>query len=168
MNNETKRKGRNSFERQRKSGVLFRHVNLECHLDIEVEVSGRHLDKYISRNINIKEDFLKVCLLFFFFFWYETSIWAFFTSIWCYIWKWLLKLRSSLHWHVFYKARVILTISFTISYKMDEMLRQIPSSPALQRMQCISSGDSPVAVAYQLQQLCGCSWSALLPGEKPN
>lgn len=65
MNNETKRKGRNSFERQRKSGVLFRHVNLECHLDIEVEVSGRHLDKYISRNINIKEDFLKVCLLFF-------------------------------------------------------------------------------------------------------
>lgn len=29
-----------------------------------------------------------------------------------------------------------------------EMLRQLPSSPALQR---ISSGDSPVAVAYQLQ-----------------
>ena len=48
--------------------------------------------------------------------------------------------------------------------KRNRMLRQIPSSPALQR---ISSGDSPVAVAYQLQQLCGCSVSALLPGEKP-
>ena len=45
------------------------------------------------------------------------------------------------------------------------MLRQIPSSPALQR---ISSGDSPVAVAYQLRQLCGCSGSALLPSEKPS
>ena len=31
----------------------------------------------------------------------------------------------------------------------------------------ISSSDSPVAVAYQLQQLCGCSGSGLLPGEKP-
>lgn len=45
------------------------------------------------------------------------------------------------------------------------LLWQIPSSPALQR---ISSGDSPVAVVYQLQQLCGCSGSALLPGEKPS
>ena len=45
------------------------------------------------------------------------------------------------------------------------MLRQIPSSPALQ---CISSGDSPVAVVYQLRQLCDCSGSALLPGEKPS
>ena len=35
-----------------------------------------------------------------------------------------------------------------ISLGPPEMLRQIPSSPALQR---ISSGDSPVAVAYQLQ-----------------
>ena len=45
------------------------------------------------------------------------------------------------------------------------LLQQIPSSPVLQR---ISSGDSPVAVAYQLRQLCGCSGSALLPGEKPS
>ena len=45
------------------------------------------------------------------------------------------------------------------------MLRQIPSSPALQP---ISPGDSPVAVAYQLRQLCGCSRSALSPGEKPS
>ena len=48
---------------------------------------------------------------------------------------------------------------------MPPVLQQIPSSPALQR---ISSGDSPMAVAYQLQQLCGCSGSALLPGEKPS
>ena len=45
------------------------------------------------------------------------------------------------------------------------LLQQLPSSPALQ---CISSGDSPVAVMYQLQQLCGCSVSAILPGEKPS
>ena len=45
------------------------------------------------------------------------------------------------------------------------VLRQLPSSPAMQR---ISSGDGPVAVVYQLQQLCGCSGSALLPGEKPS
>ena len=45
------------------------------------------------------------------------------------------------------------------------LLRQIPSSPALQRT---SSGDSPVAVVYQLRQLCGCSGSALLPCEKPS
>jgi len=44
------------------------------------------------------------------------------------------------------------------------MLRQLPSSPAPQR---ISSGDSPVAVVHQLQQLCGCRGSALSPGEKP-
>ena len=37
-----------------------------------------------------------------------------------------------------------------------------------QGMQRISSGDSPVAVAYQLRQLCGCSGSALLPSEKPS
>ena len=48
---------------------------------------------------------------------------------------------------------------------MAMLLGQLPSSPALQR---ISSGDSPVAVGYQLQQLCGCSGSALLPGEKPS
>ena len=41
-----------------------------------------------------------------------------------------------------------------------EMLQQLPSSLALQR---IRSGDSPVAVGYQLQQLCGCNESALLP-----
>ena len=35
-------------------------------------------------------------------------------------------------------------------------------------LQRISSGDSPVAVVYQLQQLCSCSVSALLPGEKPS
>ena len=45
------------------------------------------------------------------------------------------------------------------------MLRQLPSSPALQR---ISSSDSLVAVVYQLQQLCGCSVSAVLPGKKPS
>ena len=45
------------------------------------------------------------------------------------------------------------------------MLRQVPSSSVPQH---ISSGDSPVAVTYQLQQLCGCSGSALSPGEKPS
>ena len=35
-------------------------------------------------------------------------------------------------------------------------------------LQCISSGDSPVALLYQLQQLCGCSGSDLLPREKPS
>ena len=35
-------------------------------------------------------------------------------------------------------------------------------------LQRISSGDSPMAVVYQLWQLCGCSGSALLPGEKPS
>ena len=45
------------------------------------------------------------------------------------------------------------------------MLRQLPSSPAPRH---ISFGDSPMAVVYQLQQLCGCSVSALLPGEKPS
>ena len=45
------------------------------------------------------------------------------------------------------------------------MSRQLPSSPAPQG---ISSGNSPVAVVYQLQQLCGCSGSALLPEEKPS
>ena len=43
-------------------------------------------------------------------------------------------------------------------------LQQLPSSPA----QCISSRDSPVAVVYQLQQLCGCSRSVLSPSEKPS
>ena len=51
-----------------------------------------------------------------------------------------------------------------ISLGPPEMLQQLPSSPAPQH---ISSGDSPVAVVYQLQQLCGCSVSALSPGEKP-
>ena len=45
------------------------------------------------------------------------------------------------------------------------LLPQLSSSPALQR---ISSGDSHRAVAYQLQQFCGCSGSALLPSEKPS
>ena len=45
------------------------------------------------------------------------------------------------------------------------LLRQLPSSPA---PQCISSGDSPVAVTYQLQQPWGCSVSALSPREKPS
>ena len=45
------------------------------------------------------------------------------------------------------------------------VLQQLPSSSALQ---CISSGDSPVAVVCQLQQLCGCSVSALFSGEKPS
>ena len=45
------------------------------------------------------------------------------------------------------------------------LLQQLPSNPALQ---FISSNDSPVAVVYQLQQLCGCSVSALLPSEKPS
>ena len=45
------------------------------------------------------------------------------------------------------------------------LLRQLPRSPV---PQCTTSGDSPVAVAYQLQQLCGCSGSALLPLEKPS
>ena len=35
-------------------------------------------------------------------------------------------------------------------------------------LQRISSGNSPVAVVYQLWQLCGCSGSALSPGEKPS
>ena len=45
------------------------------------------------------------------------------------------------------------------------LLRQLPSSPVPQR---ISSGDSPVSIVYQLQQLCGCSVSALLPSEQPS
>ena len=34
--------------------------------------------------------------------------------------------------------------------------------------QHISSGDSPVAIVHQLQQLCGCSVSALLSIKKPS
>ena len=43
------------------------------------------------------------------------------------------------------------------------------SCPAAPRPQCINSSDSPLAVGYQLQQLCGCSVSApaaLLPSEQ--
>lgn len=42
------------------------------------------------------------------------------------------------------------------------------SCPAAPQPQPISSGNSPVAVVHQLQQLCGCSGSALSPGEKPH
>ena len=52
-----------------------------------------------------------------------------------------------------------------ISLGPPEMLWQLPSSPAPQH---ISSSNSPVAVVYQLQQLCSCSVSALLPSEKPS
>ena len=58
-----------------------------------------------------------------------------------------------------------LFLAFREIERKVRMLWQIPSSPALQR---ISSGNSPVAVVYQLRQLCDCSGSALLPGEKPS
>lgn len=64
---QTNKKDKNTFERQGKSRVLFRHVNLECLLHIEVAVSGGHLDKYICRNIIIKEScFISLLLGFFF------------------------------------------------------------------------------------------------------
>ena len=54
------------------------------------------------------------------------------------------------------------------------LLQQLPSSPVLQYissstalwLQCASSSDSPVAIVYPLQQLCGCSVSALLSRKK--
>lgn len=56
-------------------------------------------------------------------------------------------------------------------YKVTEMMLSsycYGRHAAALRCSVISSGDSPVAVVYQLQQLCGCSGSALLPGEKPS